>query len=526
MDIDGAWRSTCKVLLGGEIGKLSDCSGYLSGHGELSEKKTSCLSGSDVYTSMRGACKAARFASCDELLGKDASGAFKLEEKQMRDLDSILEAVSEQACYAGNIVLGNSSACAKCDQCSDVHFVERSHNVSGSKYVAYSFLTRSCDHIFGSGFLGEASHLIKTFYAFRPVRCFECIRTMYSSDCYYCASLEGCTSCMFSFNLKNRNFCIGNCQLSKEKYASLRSSLVAQIRDELSSKKKIPGIIGLFSSLPARQAPPKQAQAKQGNSIFDLAHHPFPRQIEEAFSSTTQLLLGRRLSNLADYESWLARNVRMPSRFASAASGKPLYLVPLFFSPKLSHRSILLEECEEAGKLSLSEEQLEKLCIGNMGKLLEPLAFLTPETKSGDNFNVGESVDYGSTMNCWAGSVYWTSKNCAYDFWIRDGECIFGSDLVFYSKFCLKCYSSNYLARCLEVSASLSCSDCYFCHNCENCHDCLFCFNAKNLKYAVGNRELPKEEYLEVKKALLARISKQLEEKKSLKLSIYSIGCK
>jgi hypothetical protein len=96
----------------------------------------------------------------------------------------------------------------------------------------------------------------------------------------------------------------------------------------------------------------------------------------------------------------------------------------------------------------------------------------------------------------------------------RKKSCLTGSDV----------YTS--MRGACKGARFASCSDCYFCHNCENCHDCLFCFSAKNLKYAVGNRELPKERYLELKKALLSRISARLEAKKDFGLSIYNVGCK
>jgi len=69
-------------------------------------------------------------------------------------------------------------------------------------------------------------------------------------------------------------------------------------------------------------------------------------------------------------------------------------------------------------------------------------------------------------------------------------------------------------------------SDCLFCHNVENCGNCLFCFNVKAKHYAIGNVEVGKEKYEEIKKMVLEEISKKLEKEKNLDLDIYSLGCK
>jgi hypothetical protein len=81
------------------------------------------------------------------------------------------------------------------------------------------------------------------------------------------------------------------------------------------------------------------------------------------------------------------------------------------------------------------------------------------------------------------------------------------------------------LSRCFEVSQSVSCSDCYFCHNCENVRDSMFCFNAKNLKFAIGNREYPREEYMRIKALALKEISGTLLRDKTYPYSIYNVAC-
>ena len=82
------------------------------------------------------------------------------------------------------------------------------------------------------------------------------------------------------------------------------------------------------------------------------------------------------------------------------------------------------------------------------------------------------------------------------------------------------------LARCVEVDSSRSSSDCYFCHNVENCAECMFCFNVKAKRYAIGNVEVGKEKYMQIKKLVLAELAARLEKDKTLAISIYNIGAK
>jgi hypothetical protein len=54
----------------------------------------------------------------------------------------------------------------------------------------------------------------------------------------------------------------------------------------------------------------------------------------------------------------------------------------------------------------------------------------------------------------------------------------------------------------------------------------MFCFNAKNLRYAIGNVEVGREEFMRVKGLVQSQIVKGLEKNKSLPWDIYTIGAK
>ena len=249
------------------------------------------------------------------------------------------------------------------------------------------------------------------------------------------------------------------------------------------------------------------------------------KEIEEVFQTLTEVLFAKRLSGVETYEEWLRRDIRQPSESRSPLSGKGVFSPPLLFYKPASRGAIKAEEVESVSALELGREAVMKLTLANAPSSLRSIAFHTPEKILGRNEQVVECCPpYIDSSICYRCTSFAHCKYCAYSFWPRDSEAVFGSDTVFSSKYCLKCYNSLNLSRCFEVSHSSHCSDCLFCHNCDACSDCLFCFNAKALRYAIFNHELGREKYMEVKKRVVADMVARLEKNKKLEMGIFNIG--
>jgi len=101
-------------------------------------------------------------------------------------------------------------------------------------------------------------------------------------------------------------------------------------------------------------------------------------------------------------------------------------------------------------------------------------------------------------------------KYTAYSVLGRLGEDCFGVNGIGESAMCVKCCETFRDRRCFELWQSRSCSDCYYSHNLDDCQECFFCFNAKNLRHAIGNVQLPKEKYYEAKKRLQNEMAEAL----------------
>lgn len=248
MDINDAWLKTCKVLLGRELGPLEGYAGYLMRHVYPQSHVPSALSGRTVSVSDQEFCKGARFMSHDEMSEYPRLvSSMPLHINEIKDIDSAVSALGERFYYCGDMVLGNSSNVRMSDRCTNASCIYRSREVYDGKFVAYTSLTRFSDYVFGGNAVGESSFSIKGYETFRHTRCMETIRTYNSGDCYFTASLDGCTNCMFSFNLRNRSYCVGNLQLPKDRYAELKSKLVGEIADTLEARKVMSGIVELLS---------------------------------------------------------------------------------------------------------------------------------------------------------------------------------------------------------------------------------------------------------------------------------------
>ncbi len=524
MDVNDAWKRTCKVLFGDEIGELQDFEKYLKKNNEPIFSKKSVISGKNVTIADEYFCPSASFIGNSEVPQFEKnSGNIRLDLNQIKDIDSILNAVSEKLVYSGNVLLGDYSGIENSHRCTDSHFVRDSHDIVQSKYIAYSTLLRICEYSFGCCFTAEGKFGIKSTQFYQSNRCFEAIMTMICSDCYYTANLEGCQNCIFCFNLKSKNHCIGNLELPKDKYNAIKAGLVEQIREQLRAKKDVIGIVELLSWGKVKQS--IQEKNRPPHKTFYPTKPP-QNEVERAFSETSAIIFGRRLSVPADYQDWLLEDIRKPLTYTSAKSASQLHITPLRAYVAFNNAAISMDEAWNLGKHSLSKEQLEKLSLSNAKDVLKEISFTTSELVRGVNASVEESVNYFDSAYCYGIAGCYMSKRCAYSFYIRECENSFGCELLLYSNFCFKCYHSVKLTRCFEVLDSKSSSDCYFCHNIENCHDSMFCFNIKNLRYAVGNVEIGRERYLQVKKRVLDEISKKVEANKKLDLSIYNVGCK
>ena len=248
-------------------------------------------------------------------------------------------------------------------------------------------------------------------------------------------------------------------------------------------------------------------------------------QFEKTFRTITSIIFGKELTGYKDYGQWLSHDVSEMEKVKSALSEDVVYLPKQFqFYQDVQSRIITFNEAYDVhGKKQLDESRLNLLSLKNAGKTLKDISLTTMDTFYGQNSNLVECSLYYNSHSCYQGIALVSSKCCLYSFWPRQSEYMIGCYYCFSCSFSIKCYNSENLTRCFEVSDSTNCTDSYFCYNCENLSNCMFCFNTKSKRYAIANVEVGREKYIEIKKKFLGELLKTLERDKKLDISIFHL---
>ncbi len=515
ISLNKAWKSTCKVILGQEIGELKEYEAWLSEHQFPILKKKSSLSGKDVYCAVTDYGDDAKFISLDEANFDKKFEPLTINE--IKDIDSVVQSVSERFQYCGNIVLGNSKFVEKSSDVQNSFYALGSNFIYDSEYVAYSSNCRGSKYLFGVVSDYGCSNLIRVFETYKQSRCIEAWKCYSSSDCYFSSCVQGSRDVMFSFNQRNKKNMIGNIELTKDKFIQLKDKLLAELVQELLRNKRLPSLMEMVSASAKPMKLPRSPKTEnyEGND---------KTPIEEAFQNTTHVLFGKKLYGFESYGDWLRKYVPAVVERKSVASGKKMYVSdinPCNLFP--SDRLIDLDEYWEIGEMTkLEESEVESL--EEIRKSIGKIGFVNPNGRLGETKNLMLVPLCNTSVNCFYCCMAAFDENVAYSYWPRTSKYMFGCALAFSSNFCINSYYSMNLSRAFEVDDSNNCSDLYFSHNCENVRDSMFCFNTKNLKCAIGNATLAVDKYKSIKSSLLSQVYDELEKKKDFKWSIFNLS--
>lgn len=508
-----SWKSTCRILFGREIGELTEYDKWLAASMPAKARRKSHLSGKGVAVAMDAFSPGARFVSSDELA---QNKEYSLSMNELKDIDSLLAALRERAEYAGNRHLGASAFVEDSDTVLDSQYVRNSTNIEESQYVESSFMIRKgSKHIFGCGALGNGEFLIRVTDSYGQKRSFECSVVGTSTDCYFCHNVLGSREMIFSFNQRNKSYCIGNVELPREKYLQLKAKILGEAADILKKEKSFPSLAELVPNIgPAAGVGVKLLPDKM---VQNMA------AIEKGFSATYNVLLKKAPGSINEYGEWLSQRTVALEEASTPFGSKtfvPKNMSVLKDFPK--KRIATAREAIELGKLKMDEGSLAGL--GSAIDALPEVGYFTPELRDGNNANLIAFPHAFYVVNGYRGfdSVY--SENIAFSSMALNSKYLYGCHRVLESQFSMKCYNSQYLNRCFELDSCNRCADSYFCHNSEALTDSMFCFNLKGRRHNIGNTQLGKEEYGAVKNALLGQIGEELGAEKSLGLSIFNLA--
>ena len=514
---DKHFREACKVILGGEVGELKDYEGWLLTLKQPTGHANSTASGAPLALASSGYASPARFLSMAEAF---AAKPASLNINDIKDIDSLFTVARERFAYSGNLVFGNSQFVEGSSDVSDSFYVYKSARISGCKAIACSTIIKDSNYLFGCNVSSKNEYCMRCHQFTFDTRCFEACLTTNSSDAYYVYDCVGCKDIMFSFAQRNASCVIGNLALPKDRYLLLKSALIEQMRSELKAKKKLPSLADIFTQA-ARGPSQITPEMKKCARKFERKASRVP--VQKAFDSACGIVLGAQQGDLTRFKVWLARH-NIPIRKVQSALGSGCIQAGSYENLKAlpDSRYVNIDEMRLlASLLKLAEKEASALTLTNAGETLGRILCITPQFHDGTIMNAYECpiVTWSSDCEAVHGCIF--MKKSAYSTWGRDSEHLFGSAFVFDSGFCIKCYNSFKIRNCFEVDSARSSTGCYYCHNIENCHDAIFCSNAKNLRYAVCNKEVGKEEFSRVKAMLLAKVAGELKEKGECTADIY-----
>lgn len=512
-ELNKAWKSTCCVLFGEEIGELTEYKEWLMEYVPSVVKRESYVSGKDVVLATADYCGTANFISLDEVKERAVE---PLTINEIKDIDSIVEAVSEKWQYTGNKVLGNSAFVEASDSVMDSQYVLNSFNVQQSQRAFATYYSTNNKYAFGSIRFADNEFAIRSMTVRNVKRCFESRLSFNSSDIYFCCNVMGCNDHLFCFNQRNARCRIGNLQLSKDRYAEIKKKLLGEVIGELKKNKRFPSLFELVpNDIPSNRT-----------------HVPVPKQlgadmaaIEKAFSATFRILFKKDTEDIAQYESWLSRHL-IPLKEIVTPFGSKTYFLhdnQPFFSLLPEKRVITQGESMSLGNLHLDESDLTGL--EKVRKNLSKIAYLTDEASEGINSNMISTLLAINSSNTYKTSVAIHSENvgvCGAA--IFHSKYVFGCERVSKSQFVMNCYNGIGLNRCFELHSCENCADSAFSHNCEGLNDAMFCWNTKGKRYVIGNSPLPPEQYRKLKDSLFEQIADEILKKKDLRLDIYNVG--
>ncbi len=517
--LNKAWNSTCRVLFGQETAPLSDCAEWLGEYDDVLRIEKSSISGKPVAFSMNEYAARARFIGFDE--AEHGKKIAQLGINEMKDIESVVSAVSERAAYVGNIVLGNSSNVQNSSNVSDSHYVIDSTSVADSKYVGYSRYVKESEYCFGILGAERITHVAKSMGS-ELKRCFECHMVQVLSDCYYCAKTQNCRECMFCFGMENGAYAIGNTQLPKEKYLQMKNKLLPEIAEKIRKDGRVLSLLELVERSGKHKPDSRLRIEKEPAASFDSA------PVEKAFRSTSSLLFGKEIGGMESCALFLNKHVPQNVIYPSPLSGNESvacgYRAHVLKKFDLHKRLVTEEEMRSIGKAEgLAKLDGLRIDLDFLVDCLHPVAYTNLDKVAGNCSNFRHCAVIIDSLDCCEGSAFDWSKKCAHCFWTSRSEAIFGSCVAWDSSYCMKTFYSKKMTRAFEVDGCQACADIYYSHNCENVRDSMFCFNAKNLNNAVGNAPLPAEQYKKVKGTLVSQMADELGRTKNLKWDIFNI---
>ena len=242
--IEKAFKMTAKTILGGEIeGNINDYEKWLLENVTLYDKYKSAVSNKNIligtvtpYTRI----PSKRMVTLKEISLLSEKLSMSEQDIENISFSNISDSLKQMYLFTSEMVIGRiSNVIESINLSGDTMNAYKVCGTSSTKSSAFSFWPRNSEHTFGVNTVFHSTGVLKSYFSTNLKRAFEVDGSNNSSDIYFSHNCELCNDVMFEFERKTARHEIGNAKYSEDKYLSVKSSLLEQIRTELNKNKRL-----------------------------------------------------------------------------------------------------------------------------------------------------------------------------------------------------------------------------------------------------------------------------------------------
>jgi hypothetical protein len=245
---------------------------------------------------------------------------------------------------------------------------------------------------------------------------------------------------------------------------------------------------------------------------MDEASEP-STSLDRSFRSTCKVLFGCEIGGLEESRRLFDYASPMKKRKSALGGSEVSYIAPYPQAAKL----IAMEEKVRLPAPKFSPNDIKD--IDSLIRAARECAYYCGSKAIGNSKFVSGSDNISDSHFILSSHNTVKSEYIAYSEMVIDSKHIFCSSAVGESEFCLGISECSLIRRGFESAQSQTSSDLYYCFYARGCHDCMFSFAQMSKRNMIGNNNLEKGKYLELKKTLLSQIADSFRAKKPLSIS-------
>ncbi|MFA5105579.1 MAG: hypothetical protein WC506_01330 [Candidatus Micrarchaeia archaeon] len=226
--------------------------------------------------------------------------------------------------------------------------------------------------------------------------------------------------------------------------------------------------------------------------------------LDKSFASTCSMLFWESLGTMGKNSKFLGTHAHAMQSSKSELSGKQVY-----YCAPYGPESGFISFSEKTAWQKAGKSKIPPGWIRDIDSLFEnfgEIACYSGDKILGESKYVEKSDNVSNSFYIYSSHDVLKSEYAAYSDLLLSSKHVFGSSSMGYCSFCLNSTEAYKSARIFESGISIESSDLYYSFYSKGCHDCMFCLNQDSKRNMIGNNQLEKGRYREMKLELLSQI--------------------